>query len=51
MRGITARRIYTDDPSVPEPYYYLHDGKYDPKALAQEVGEWNEMIAAFSSGR
>ena len=38
--------IYTDDPSVPKPHYYLHDGKYDPKALAQEVGEWNEMIAA-----
>lgn len=37
---------FTDDPSVPKPHYYLHEGKYDPKALAEEVGEWNSMIAA-----
>ena len=39
---------YTDDPSVPEPHYCWHDGKYDPKALAEEVGEWNGMMAAFT---
>ena len=31
-----------------EPTYCWHDGKYDPKALAEEVGEWNGMIAAFT---
>ena len=27
--------------------YTWHDGKYDVKALVQEVGEWNEMIATM----
>lgn len=31
-----------------EPTYVLHAGKYDVKALASEVGDWNQMIAAFS---
>lgn len=31
-----------------EPTYRWHEGKYDPKALAEEVGEWNGMIAAFA---
>ena len=26
--------------------YTWHDGKYDVKALVEEVGEWNTMIAA-----
>ena len=39
---------YTDDWKVPNPVYYLHDATHDIKALAEEVGEWNEMIAAFS---
>jgi hypothetical protein len=31
-----------------EPTYVWHAGKYDPKALAAEVGDWNGMIAAFA---
>jgi hypothetical protein len=31
-----------------EPTYRWHKGKYDPKALAAEVGDWNEMIAGFA---
>src|SRR5690606_14473865 len=31
-----------------EPTYRWHEGKYVPKALAEEVGEWNGMIAAFT---
>lgn len=30
-----------------EPTYVDHLGKYNVKALAEEIGEWNEMIAAF----
>jgi len=37
---------YTDDPLAEERVYRWHDGKYDVKSLIQEVGEWNEMIAA-----
>ena len=39
---------YTDDWTVPKPVYYLHDATHDVKALVEEIGEWNEMIAAFS---
>lgn len=39
---------YTDDWTVPKPVYYLHDATHDAKALVEEIGEWNEMIAAFS---
>jgi len=46
--GEYGASYYTDDPSVSEPHYRWHDGKYDPKALAQEVGEWNGMIAALT---
>ena len=31
-----------------EPTYVDHPGQHDIKALAQEVGEWNGMLAAFS---
>jgi hypothetical protein len=31
-----------------KPTYRRHKGKYDPKALAKEVGGWNEMIAAMA---
>jgi len=31
-----------------EPTYMRHPGKYDVKALAGEVGGWNQMLAAFS---
>ena len=31
-----------------KPTYRRHKGRYNPVALAQEVGEWNEMIAGFS---
>ena len=44
--GKYGRSYYTDNWRVPEPVYTWHDGKYDVKALVQEVGEWNEMVAA-----
>ena len=44
--GKYGRSYYTDDPWAAERVYTWHDGKYDVKALVQEVGEWNEMIAA-----
>ena len=44
--GKYGRSYYTDDPWAEERVYTWHDGKYDVKALVQEVGEWNEMIAA-----
>lgn len=31
-----------------KPTYVRHKGQYNPKALAAEVGDWNEMIAGFS---
>ncbi len=37
---------YTDNWRVPEPVYSWHEGRYDVKALVEEVGSWNEMIAA-----
>jgi hypothetical protein len=37
---------YTDHPEVAKPVYTDHPGKHDLTALAKEVGEWNEMIAA-----
>ena len=44
--GKYGRSYYTDDPWAEKRVYTWHDGKYDVKALVQEVGEWNEMIAA-----
>jgi len=44
--GKYGRSFYTDDPRAEEPVYTWHDGLYDVKALVEEVGEWNEMIAA-----
>lgn len=44
--GKYGRSYYTDDPWADLPVYTWHDGKYDVKALAEEVGDWNEMIAA-----
>jgi hypothetical protein len=44
--GKYGRSYYTDDPWADLPVYTWHEGKYDVKALAEEVGEWNEMIAA-----
>ena len=44
--GKYGRSYYTDDPWAAKRVYTWHDGKYDVKALVQEVGEWNEMIAA-----
>ena len=43
---VRAVSYYTDDPWAEERVYTWHDGKYDVKALVEEVGEWNEMIAA-----
>lgn len=43
--GKYGRSYYTDDPWAEERVYTWHEGKYDVKALVQEVGEWNEMIA------
>ena len=31
-----------------QPTYVWHEGKYDPKSLASEVGEWNEMLAGYT---
>src|SRR5205807_3817944 len=31
-----------------KPTYRRHKGQYNPAALANEVGEWNAMIAGFS---
>lgn len=31
-----------------EPTYPWHKGKYDPKALVSEVGDWNQLIASFA---
>lgn len=31
-----------------KPTYRRHKGRYNPAALAQEVGEWNSMIAGFA---
>ena len=44
--GKYGRSYYTDDPWAEKRVYTWHDGKYDVKALVQEMGEWNEMIAA-----
>ncbi len=46
--GKYGRSYYTDDPWAAERVYTWHDGKYDVKALVEEVGEWNEMIAAMA---
>jgi hypothetical protein len=43
--GKYGRSYYTDDPWAKERVYTWHDGQYDVKALVEEVGEWNEMIA------
>ena len=45
--GKYGRSYYTDDPWAEKRVYTWHDGKYDVKALVEEVGEWNEMIAAM----
>jgi hypothetical protein len=44
--GKYGRSYYTDDPWAKKRVYTWHDGKYDVKALIEEVGEWNTMIAA-----
>lgn len=31
-----------------KPTYKKHKGKYNPKLLAEEVGDWNQMIASFA---
>jgi hypothetical protein len=46
--GKYGRSYYTDDPWAKERVYTWHDGLYDVKALVEEVGSWNEMIAATS---
>ena len=40
--GKYGRSYYTDDPWAEERVYTWHDGKYDVKALVEEVGEWND---------
>ena len=51
--GKYAASRYSDDwrearEAGREPTYIWHPGKYDARALAQEVGDWNQMIAAMS---
>jgi hypothetical protein len=48
--GKYGRSYYTDDPWAEKRVYTWHDGQYNVKALIQEVGEWNEMIAAAFGG-
>ena len=44
--GKYGKSYYTDDPWAAERVYTWHDGKYDVKALIEEVGSWNEMLSA-----
>jgi hypothetical protein len=44
--GKYGRSYYTDDPWAEKRVYTWHEGEYDVKALVEEVGSWNEMIAA-----
>ena len=46
--GKYGRSYYTDDPWAEKRVYTWHDGKYDVKALVEEIGEWNTMIAAMA---
>ena len=46
--GKYGRSYYTDDPWAKKRVYTWHDGKYDVKALVEEVGSWNEMLAVTS---
>jgi hypothetical protein len=48
--GKYGRSYYTDDPWAKERVYTWHDGKYSFKALVEEVGEWNGMMAAMFGG-
>ena len=48
--GKYGRSYYTDDPRAEKRVYTWHDAKYDVKALVEEVGEWNSMIAATFGG-
>ena len=48
--GKYGRSYYTDDPWAEKRVYTWHEGKYSVKALAEEVGEWNTMIAAAFGG-
>lgn len=48
--GKYGRSYYTDDPWAEKRVYTWHDGQYNVKSLIQEVGEWNEMIAAAFGG-
>lgn len=45
--GKYGRSYYTDDPWAKKRVYTWHEGKHDVKALVQEIGDWNEMIAAM----
>jgi hypothetical protein len=38
---------YTDEPYAKERVYTDHPPKHDVKALIEEIGEWNEMIASM----
>lgn len=51
--GKYGSSVYSDDwqearATGREPTYRRHKGQYNPKALANEVGEWNSMIAGFA---
>jgi hypothetical protein len=48
--GKYGRSHYTDEPGARKPRYTWHKGKYNVKELIQEVGQWNEMIAATFGG-
>lgn len=44
--GKYGRSYYTDEPWAEKRVYTWHEGRYDVKALVEEVSSWNEMIAA-----
>ncbi|MGO8750603.1 MAG: hypothetical protein ACLQNE_32035 [Thermoguttaceae bacterium] len=46
--GKYGRSYYTDDPYAEKRVYTWHEGKYNVKALVEEVGEWNQMLAVMS---
>lgn len=53
--GKYGRSHYSDDwrqarAEGRDPTYVWHEGRYSVPALAQELGEWNEMIAAMCGG-
>lgn len=45
--GQYGRSRYTDDPYAEKRVYTWHPPEHSPAKLIKQIGEWNEMIAAF----